>query len=93
MFEKQRRAERKERVQVEKQGFDIDIDFNLDENINIERDVRRKNNDHVKISDGNEEKPLQQSRKRLDDLSDDLSSIPSYDDARMNENVLDMDID
>ena len=36
---------------------------------------------------------MQNSRKRLDDLSDDLSSIPSYDDVRMNENMLDMDID
>lgn len=94
MFEKQRRAERKERKHVEKEDFDIDIDLNLDDNINVDRDVRRKNNnDHVKISDGNEGKPMQQSRKRLDDLSDDLSSIPSYDDARMNDNMVDMDID
>jgi hypothetical protein len=62
--------------------------------MNMDRKMRSKN-EHVKITDGGEDNKdkFQHSRKRLDDLSDDLSSIPSYDDARMQENDLDMDID
>ena len=50
MFEKKRRADRQERRPVEKEdegNFDIDIDLNLDDNINVDRDVRRRQNDHV----------------------------------------------
>lgn len=78
MMEKLRRAERNDRTREMDANEFLDFDINELE-MNNNRVAKQKNfhANHVLINQG-EMKP-QQSRKRLDDKSEDLSSIPSYD--------------
>lgn len=85
---RQERNERQPDEDIEQLGQidDVfDIDLNLDGIGNQTRGM-----DHVKIIDGSGNLS-RGSRRRLDDLSDDLSSIPSYDDARRNAENLEVD--
>lgn len=78
MMEKLRRAERNDRTREMDANEFLDFDINeLEMNNNRMANQKNFQGSHVMISKG-EMKP-QQSRKRLDDKSEDLSSIPSYD--------------
>jgi len=75
-------ADRKERVRdLDADFFDLDIELNLSN----PRGNRDFTHNHVRITNGEiiESKP-RSGRKRLDEISDDLSSIPSY--AELNAN-------
>ena len=72
-IENMRKADRNERTVQDKDDYD---EMDLDCDIDLGRDIgpeRMNNNDKIVMRSN------VKSRKRLDDISEDLSSIPSYD--------------
>jgi hypothetical protein len=84
-MEKQRKAERNERVRDIEDADFLDLDVEL--NLSNPRGNRDFTHNHVRITNGEivESRP-RSGRKRIYDISDDLSSIPSY--AELNVNNL-----